>query len=116
MAHTSPAGQQACRFFGHAAGRGIDFAADFGPGLAMYGQKVKASGGLVEVMNTNRHLSVPVMIGEIQANRQFDIVWQTKDTIKADACSPYLTEDKGKIADWTYPCLCGNCPSPKYTN
>ena len=30
----------------------------------MYGQKVKASGGLVEVMNTNRLLSVPVMIGE----------------------------------------------------
>ena len=83
---------------------------------AMYGQKVKAPSGFVEVMNTNHHLSKPVMIGEIQANGQFDIVWQTKDAIKADAWSPYLAEDKGKVADWTYPWVCGNCTSPKYTN
>jgi hypothetical protein len=31
---------------------------------AMYGQKVKALSGFVEVMNTNHHLSKPVMIGE----------------------------------------------------
>src|SRR4029077_11857213 len=49
---------------------------------AMYGQKVQAPSGLPEGMNTNHHLSKPVMIGEIQANGQFDIVWQTKDTIK----------------------------------
>jgi urea transport system substrate-binding protein len=54
------------------------------------------------------------MIGEIQANGQFDIVWQTKEAIKADAWSPYLPEDKGKIADWTYPWVCGNCTAPKY--
>jgi urea transport system substrate-binding protein len=81
---------------------------------AMYGQKEPAPSGFVEVMNTNHHLSKPVMIGEIQANGQFDIVWQTKQTIKADAWSPYLAEDKGKIADWTYPWVCGNCTSPKY--
>jgi urea transport system substrate-binding protein len=83
---------------------------------AMYGQKVKAPSGFVEVMNTNHHLSKPVMIGEIQANGQFDVVWQTKDAIKADAWSPYLAEDKGKVADWTYPWVCGNCTSPKYTD
>ena len=83
---------------------------------AMYGQKVKAPSGFVEVMNTNHHLSKPVMIGEIQANGQFDVVWQTKETIKADAWSPYLAEDKGKVADWTYPWVCGNCTSPKYTD
>jgi urea transport system substrate-binding protein len=81
---------------------------------AMYGQKVQAPSGLVEVMNTNHHLSKPVMIGEIQANGQFDVVWQTKGVIKADAWSPYLPEDKGKVADWTYPWVCGNCTSPKY--
>jgi urea transport system substrate-binding protein len=81
---------------------------------AMYGQKVKAPSGFVEVMNTNHHLSKPVMIGEIQPNGQFDVVWQTKETIKADAWSPYLPEDKGKIADWTYPWVCGNCTAPKY--
>jgi urea transport system substrate-binding protein len=83
---------------------------------AMYGQKVKAPSGFVEVMNTNHHLSKPVMIGEIQANGQFDVVWQTKEAIKADAWSPYLPEDKGKVADWSYPWVCGNCTSPKYTN
>jgi urea transport system substrate-binding protein len=83
---------------------------------AMYGQKVKAPSGFVEVMNTNHHLSKPVMIGEIQANGQFDVVWQTKDAIKADAWSPYLAEDKGKVADWTYPWVCGNCTAPKYTD
>jgi len=83
---------------------------------AMYGQKVKAPSGFVEVMNTNHHLSKPVMIGEIQANGQFDVVWQTKDAIKADAWSPYLAEDKGKVADWTYPWVCGNCTAPRYTD
>jgi urea transport system substrate-binding protein len=56
------------------------------------------------------------MIGEIQANGQFDIVWQTKEPIKADAWSPHLPEDKGKVADWSYPWVCGNCTAPKYTN
>jgi urea transport system substrate-binding protein len=83
---------------------------------ALYGQKVKAPSGFEEVMNTNHHLSKPVMIGEIQANGQFDVVWQTKTTIKADAWSPFLPEDKGKIADWTYPWVCGNCTEPKYRN
>ena len=81
---------------------------------AMYGQKVKAPSGFEEVMNTNHHLSKPVMIGEIQQNGQFEIVSQTKTTIKADAWSPYLPEDKGKVADWTFPWVCGNCTEPKY--
>ncbi|HKX07543.1 MAG TPA: urea ABC transporter substrate-binding protein [Stellaceae bacterium] len=81
---------------------------------AMYGQTVKAPSGFTAVMNTNHHLSKPVMIGEIQANGQFDIVWQTKGPIKADAWSPFLPEDKGKIADWTFPWVCGNCTEPKY--
>jgi urea transport system substrate-binding protein len=81
---------------------------------AMYGQTVKAPSGFVAVMNTNHHLSKPVMIGEIQPNGQFEIVWQTKNAIKADAWSPYLPEDKGKVADWSFPWLCGNCTQPKY--
>jgi urea transport system substrate-binding protein len=81
---------------------------------AMYGQKVNAPGGFTSVMNTNHHLSKPVMIGEIRPDGQFDVVWQTKGPIKADAWSPYLAEDKGKVADWTYPWVCGNCTAPKY--
>jgi urea transport system substrate-binding protein len=83
---------------------------------AMYGQKVQSPSGPVEVMNTNHHLSKPVMIGEIRPDGQFDVVWQTKGTIKADAWSPFLPEDKGKIADWTYPWVCGNCTVAKFTN
>ena len=81
---------------------------------AMYGQTVKAPSGFVEVMNTNHHLSKPVMIGEIRPDGQFDVVSQTKEAIRADAWSPYLPEDKGKIADWTYPWVCGNCTEAKY--
>ena len=81
---------------------------------AMYGQKVKAPSGFTAVMNTNHHLSKPVMIAEIRPDGQFDVVSQTKGVIKADAWSPYLAEDKGKVADWTYPWACGNCTTPRY--
>jgi urea transport system substrate-binding protein len=83
---------------------------------AMYGQKVKAPDGYTVVMNTNHHLSKPVFIGEIQPTGQFNIVWKTSGVIKADAWSPYLAEDKGKVADWTYPWVCGNCTAPKFKN
>ena len=76
--------------------------------------KGKAPDGYTVVMNTNHHLSKPVFIGEIQATGQFNVVWKTKGAIKADAWSPYLAEDKGKVADWTYPWACGNCTAPKY--
>ncbi len=81
---------------------------------AMYGQKVRSPSGYDIVMNTNHHLSKPVMIGEIQANGQFQIVWQTKGPIKADAWSPYIPESAKLTADWTYPWVCGNCTAPKY--
>lgn len=81
---------------------------------AMYGQKVAAPGGFESVMNTNHHLSKPVLIGEIQANGQFDIVWQTKGPIKADAWSPFIPESAKLTANWTYPWVCGNCTEPKY--
>ena len=81
---------------------------------AMYGQKVKAPGGFESVMNANHHLSKPVMIGEIQANGQFETVWQTKGPIKADAWSPFIPESAKLTADWTFPWVCGNCTEPKY--
>ncbi|MBN9528134.1 MAG: urea ABC transporter substrate-binding protein [Alphaproteobacteria bacterium] len=81
---------------------------------AMYGQKVKTPSGLVEVMNTNHHLSKPVLIGEIQPDGQFSIVWQTKGAIKADAWSPFIPESAKLVADWTFPWVCGNCSEPKF--
>jgi len=81
---------------------------------AMYGQKVRSLSGYDIVMNTNHHLSKPVMIGEIQPDGQFEIVWQTDGPIKADAWSPYIPESAKLTADWTYPWVCGNCTRPKY--
>ena len=81
---------------------------------AMLGQKVQSPSGYEIVMNSNHHLSKPVMIGEVQANGQFQIVWQTKGPIKADAWSPFIPENKDKHADWTYPWVCESCTSPTF--
>ena len=54
------------------------------------------------------------MIGEIQSDGQFEIVWQTSKTIKADAWSPYLPESAKLTANWAYPWVCGNCKKPRF--
>jgi urea transport system substrate-binding protein len=81
---------------------------------AMYGQKVKNLTGGIAVMNTNHHLSKPVLIGEIQADGQFEVVWKTDDVVPGDAWSDYIPESQKLTADWTYPWVCGNCETPKY--
>ncbi|GAB6053016.1 urea ABC transporter substrate-binding protein [Magnetospira thiophila] len=81
---------------------------------AMYGQKVKNLTGGMAVMNTNHHLSKPVLIGEIQDNGQFDIVWKTDGEVVGDAWSDFLPESAKLTADWTYPWVCGNCEKPKF--
>ena len=48
---------------------------------AMIGQKVMAPCGYEEEMLANHHLSKPVMIGEIQADGQFNIVCKTPTAI-----------------------------------
>ena len=82
---------------------------------AMYGQKVKSPSGFDIAMNTNHHLSKPVMIGEIQPDGQFEVVWQTSGPIKAAAWSPYIPESAKLTANWTYPWVCGNCKKPRFT-
>jgi urea transport system substrate-binding protein len=63
----------------------------------------------------NHHLHKPVLIGEVQANGQFQIVWKSPEgTIRAQAWSPFIPESAKKVADWTYPWVCGNCTEPKY--
>ena len=39
---------------------------------------------------TNHHLWKPVMIGEVQANGQFSVVWKTSKPIRAQPWSPYI--------------------------
>lgn len=81
---------------------------------AMYGQKVANLTGGTAVMNTNHHLSKPVLIGEIQADGQFDVVWETDGEVKGDAWSDFLPESAKLTADWTFPWVCGNCEKPLY--
>ena len=83
---------------------------------AMYGQKVKNLTGGVAVMNTNHHLSKPVLIGEIQEDGQFETVWSTDKVVKGDAWSDFIPESAKLTADWTYPWICGNCEKPKALN
>ena len=81
---------------------------------AMIGQKFPNLTGGMAVMNSNHHLSKPVLIGEIQDNGQFDVVWKTKGLVKGDAWSNYIPASAKLTADWTFPWVCGNCEKPKY--
>ncbi|MDQ7729496.1 urea ABC transporter substrate-binding protein [Halomonas sp. SpR8] len=65
------------------------------------------SGGYAAMM-PNHHITKPVLIGEIQDNGQFDIVWQTPSTVAGDAWSDYLPGSRDLIADWRKPMECGN--------
>jgi len=63
---------------------------------AMYGQKVMAPSGYEEQMFENHHLSKPVMIGEIRADGQFDVVYKTPNAIKAENWSPFIPENASR--------------------
>ena len=75
---------------------------------AMYGIEVPNLTGGTAKMNNNHHLSKPVLIGEIQEDGQFDIVWQTEGVVKGDAWTDYLPESANLMSDWTAPINCGN--------
>jgi len=64
---------------------------------AMAGQTFKAPCGFTLTMDkTNHHLHRPVMIGEIQANGQFSVVYRTKEPIRANPWSPFIPGNEGK--------------------
>jgi urea transport system substrate-binding protein len=75
---------------------------------AMIGVAVPNLTGGIAVMNANHHLSKPVLIGEIQEDGQFEVVWETPDTVIGDAWSDFLPSSKNLISDWTAPVSCGN--------
>jgi urea transport system substrate-binding protein len=82
---------------------------------AVGGQTVMSPSGYAITMDAkNHHLHKPVVIGEITEDGQFDIVWQTDGPIRADAWSPYIPDSASKVADWTYPWVCGNCSEAKF--
>ena len=63
--------------------------------------------GGVSKMLANHHITKPVLIGEIRADGQFDVVWQTKDLVPGDAWTDYLEGSKDLEADWVGK-KCGN--------
>ncbi|HXF52592.1 MAG TPA: urea ABC transporter substrate-binding protein [Hyphomicrobiaceae bacterium] len=74
---------------------------------ALPGIEVPNLTGGMSKMLANHHITKPVFIGEIRADGQFDVVWQTKDLVPGAAWSPYLEGSKDLIADWVGK-KCGN--------
>ena len=66
---------------------------------AMYGQTFpNLTGGTAEML-VNHHLSKPVLIGEIRADGQFDIISQT-EPVPGDAWTDFLPESAVLTSDW----------------
>ncbi|STW29369.1 Urea ABC transporter [Klebsiella michiganensis] len=64
---------------------------------AMAGQTFKAPSGFTLTMDaTNHHLHKPVMIGEIESNGQFNVVWQTEEPVRAQPWSPWIAGNDKK--------------------
>ena len=81
---------------------------------AVAGQTFKAPSGFeIKMDEKNHHLHKPVFIGEVQADGQFQTVWKTDGPVRAMPWSPFVPDSAKKVADWTYPWLCGNCTEPK---
>ena len=74
---------------------------------AMIGIEVPNMTGGMAKMLPNHHLTKPVLIGEIQADGQFETVWETDDLVPGDAWSDYLPGSKDIEADWVN-LKCGN--------
>ena len=64
---------------------------------AMAGQTfIAPSGFTLKMDETNHHLHKPVMIGEVQSDGQFDIVWKTDGPIRAQPWSPFIAGNEKK--------------------
>jgi urea transport system substrate-binding protein len=81
---------------------------------AMYGQRLKAPSGFEVVMNTNHHLSKPVMIGKLNSSEAFDVIWQSIDSVHPDVWSKYMPDSGKRTSDWTFPWVCGGCTEPTF--
>ena len=63
--------------------------------------------GGISTMLPNHHITKPVLIGEIQADGQFEVVSETDDLVPGDAWSDYLPESAPLKSDWV-DLKCGN--------
>ncbi|WP_136810771.1 urea ABC transporter substrate-binding protein [Desulfosediminicola flagellatus] len=74
---------------------------------AIIGVTVPNLSGGYSAMMPNHHITKPVLIGEIQADGQFEVVWETPGLVVGDAWSDYLEGSKDLISDWRTPLSCG---------
>jgi urea transport system substrate-binding protein len=74
---------------------------------AMPGIEAPNLTGGVAKMLPNHHLTKPVLIGEVRADGQFNVVWKTPGLVAGDAWTDYLPESKVIEADWVK-LKCGN--------
>ncbi|MCG8551675.1 MAG: urea ABC transporter substrate-binding protein [Desulfobacterales bacterium] len=75
---------------------------------AIIGVTVPNLTGGYSAMMPNHHITKPVLIGEIQDDGQFEVVWQTPGLVVGDAWSDYLPGSKDLISDWRAPLKNGN--------
>ena len=75
---------------------------------AMIGISVPNLSGGYSAMMPNHHITKPVLIGEIQDDGQFEIVYETPGLVVGDEWSDYLEGSKDLISDWRAPLSCGN--------
>jgi len=75
---------------------------------AAIGVAVPNLSGGYSTMMPNHHITKPVLIGEVQDDGQFNVVWQTPGLVVAQEWSPYVAETKDLIGDWRAPLSCGN--------
>ena len=74
---------------------------------ALPGTEVPNLTGGMSTMLPNHHITKPVLVGEIQDDGQFDVVWKTDDLVPGDAWTDFLPESKPLEADWVS-LKCGN--------
>ena len=78
-------------------------------GAAIIGLEVPNMTGGIAKMLPNHHLTKPVLIGEIQDDGQFEVVWKTEGA-GPRRCLVGLPGGVARTssADWTPPIYCGN--------
>ncbi|PLW78223.1 urea ABC transporter substrate-binding protein [Cohaesibacter celericrescens] len=75
---------------------------------ALIGVAVPNLTGGYSAMMPNHHITKPVLIGEIQDDGQFDVVYETAGLVPGDAWSDFLPDSAKLISDWRAPLSCGN--------
>lgn len=74
---------------------------------SIVGVEVPNLTGGMSTMLPNHHITKPVLIGEIQADGQFEVVSQTDGLVPGDAWSDFLPESRVLKSDWV-DLKCGN--------